>query len=387
MTIQVLHTADNHLDPRVKWFGSKQYTRKNDFLQNFEAVIEFAVENRPDLVLISGDLFDKSMPRNPPHTQLIKYFKTLHDKGIRTFLISGHHDTARSRTVGSSPLSISGATAFITFFSDFEHSLFTNFKINNCTLSISGISFNPFLSHDVTVDPLAQVRLATSGDINIAMAHYDVEGFKSTYPGSPMIRLTSVPENIDYLAMGHVHEHDWRLRGNTVICYPGSTEKVSFQEEKQEKGFVWMELGTEGPEKPEFVKLETRPMETLDILAPGGGDLTDYLIQAIEDTADPQKILRVRVRGEIPLKVLETYHRSQVQTHANQRCFATKIEDSEITISELGLSGSVKLNPPLQEFRDYLVELIKKELEPEEKEVLKRVRELGIRLLQEAGGW
>jgi len=387
MTVQVLHTADNHLDPVVKWYGSKQYVRKQDFLQNFEKVVEFAVENRPDLVLISGDLFDKRTPRNPPHTKLVRYFKTLHDKGIRTFLISGHHDTARSRTVGSSPLSISGATEFVTFFSDFERPESKTLKIDNCTLCISGISCNPFLSHDVTVDPLSSVRLATGGDINIAMAHHDVEGFRSTYPGSPMIRLTSVPENIDYLAMGHVHKHDWMLRGNTMICYPGSTEKVSFQEEDQEKGFFWMELGTEGPEKPEFVKVETRPMETLDVLAPGRGDLTEYLIREIEKTADPPKILRVRVRGEIPLKVLETYHRSRVQMHADQICFATKIEDSEVTISELGISGSVKLNPPLQEFRVYLDELITKEPDPEEKEVLKRVRERGIRLLEEAGGW
>ncbi len=387
MTIQILHTADNHLDPVAKWFGSKQYERKKDFLSNFEKIVEYAVENRPDVILISGDLFDKRIPRNPPHSKLVRFFKTLHDKGIQIFLISGHHDTARSRYIGSSPISISEATEFVTFFSGFDRAESKTIKIDNCSICISGFSSNPFLSHDITVDPLASIHLATEGDINIALAHHDIEGFHSTYPGSPMIRLTSVPESINYLAMGHVHRHEWRLRGNTMICYPGSTEKVSFHEEDHEKGFVWMELGTEGPDKPEFVKLETRPMETLDILAPGRGDLTEYLTQEIEKKANLQKILRVQVRGEIPLKVLETYHRSNVQTHADQLCFATKIEDSDLTISEIGSSESVKLNPPLQEFREYLEVLITTETDPEEKEFLIQVREHGIKLLEEAGGW
>ncbi|RLG67160.1 MAG: DNA repair exonuclease, partial [Methanobacteriota archaeon] len=79
MTIQILLTADNHLDPPARAFGPRTYERKKDFLRCFEAAVNYALENKPDLFLICGDLFNNIKPRNPTNAALMPHFKKLYD--------------------------------------------------------------------------------------------------------------------------------------------------------------------------------------------------------------------------------------------------------------------------------------------------------------------
>jgi len=140
--LQVVLTADNHLDPPAVMFG-----RKGDFLRCFGEVVDFALENKPDIFLVSGDFFDhiqprnptrtrimgyfKSLydsgikvflisghiqPRNPTRTRIMGYFKSLYDSGIKVFLISGHHDTPKSVEQGMSPLAVYGRSGYAKYF-------------------------------------------------------------------------------------------------------------------------------------------------------------------------------------------------------------------------------------------------------------------------------
>ncbi|MEM0377405.1 MAG: metallophosphoesterase, partial [Thermofilum sp.] len=79
--VKVLHTADNHLDPKLTELGAKSMERRRDFLSAFQHAVNFALERRPHLFLVSGDLFDSVNPRNPPRTQVIRAFRRLHSEG------------------------------------------------------------------------------------------------------------------------------------------------------------------------------------------------------------------------------------------------------------------------------------------------------------------
>src|SRR5436305_5377223 len=65
MTVHVLLTADNHLDPSAVQYGPKRFERKRDFQHCFDVLVNFALDNRPDLFLIGGDFYDGILPGNP----------------------------------------------------------------------------------------------------------------------------------------------------------------------------------------------------------------------------------------------------------------------------------------------------------------------------------
>ena len=106
MTIHVLLTADNHLDPSAVQYGPKRFERKRDFQRCFEILANFALENKPDILLIGGDFYDGILPGNPTRAFVAEQFKRLHEKNIKTVLVSGHHDTPRSAEQGASPLAV-----------------------------------------------------------------------------------------------------------------------------------------------------------------------------------------------------------------------------------------------------------------------------------------
>jgi len=64
-------------------------------------------------------------------------------------------------------------------------------------------------------------------------------------------------KDFDYIALGHYHKYLQLLKN---CCYAGSTERLSFNEANQDKGFVMVELG----KNFEFIPIETRDMLILE---------------------------------------------------------------------------------------------------------------------------
>src|SRR2546425_942944 len=118
MTVHVLLTADNHLDPSAVQYGPRRFERKRDFQHSFNVLVNFALENRPDLFLIGGDFYDGILPGNPTRAYVAEQFKRLHEKEIKIVLVSGHHDTPRSIEQGVSPLSVHAKTGHVYFLQD-----------------------------------------------------------------------------------------------------------------------------------------------------------------------------------------------------------------------------------------------------------------------------
>jgi exonuclease SbcD len=386
MVLTILHTSDNHLDVPAVMFGSRRYERKKDFLQTFDAMTDYALEKRPDLLLHSGDLFDGLNPRNPVRAQVMVAFRKIHENGTRIFIISGNHDVPRGIGQGVSPILEYARAGFVTFFQDWETIASESLDVRGLNVEVSGISFNPTM--DARTDPLGQVSIPGKGDVNILLVHQNIEGLRGTFPTTPTIRLASVAKNLTYLAIGHIHEHQKQQIGNTMICAAGSTEHVSFAEEKQTKGFVWVELDTDGVHQLKFIPVKTRPMQTLDFTIPADADINDLLIKEINRLRNPQLILRFRLKGVMTIKSAERYRRSEVLRHGFAKCFSTEIvDDLEYVNPEPQPPSEASLKPPLTEYRELLSARIQQEKDATKRALLQTALERGLALLEEEGGW
>lgn len=91
--MKILHFSDTHL-----WIGIEWTKRDDDFYNNFNKVIESALENKVDFVVHSWDLFHFSKPSNKAISVAINWFLRLSESGIKTIIISGNHSEPRLTT-------------------------------------------------------------------------------------------------------------------------------------------------------------------------------------------------------------------------------------------------------------------------------------------------
>ncbi|MEM2677855.1 MAG: DNA repair exonuclease [Thermofilaceae archaeon] len=388
--IRVLHTADNHVDPKLTFLGPKSLERRRDFMDAFRRVVEYAVERKPHLFLVSGDLFDSVNPRNPPRTQVIRAFRRLHSEGVRVFLIAGNHDMPRSVEEGMSPLHEVEASGYAKFFSLVSKPEVEHVTIDGVDVAVVGLSFNPEVPPDENPLRFLGAKLPVEGDINIAMLHYNLAGVKAPAAWrAPMIAREDVPDGYIYVALGHVHSRTVIDLGSVIFAYPGSTERRSFNEEEDPvKGFLWAELPLGGKPKVEFIEVPTRPMRTVRVeLSPAVEDPIGHVLQRVP-AADPQLLLRLSVRGKLPLAKLGRYSRATLLKHLERFFFYVVIDDSELRceVQPAG-SPSIEAKSPIEAFRDELEERLKSSQSLEEREALMLALKIGVQKLEEAGGW
>lgn len=382
MTVHVLLTADNHLDPSAVQYGPRRFERKRDFQYCFDVLVNFALENRPDLFLIGGDFYDGILPGNPTRAYVAEQFKRLHDREIKTVMISGHHDTPRSVEQGVSPLSVHARSGHIYFLHE-QLPTVKPFHFGEEVVKVTGMSLNPSLGPDQ--DPLAGHSLDHSGDVNMFLTHYPIEGFEGYFGQETHIGKSSIPRDFQLFASGHLHRHQKNTINGTPVLYPGSTERTSFNEEGEEKGFYWLELDKTGILNQEFHPTPARDMETVDVRVTGeAGSLTRQIQNLLEKKVSRDKILRVRIRGRVSIEQLSTYKRSSLLALCEGQFFHVEFDEDDLNALTVEPLESLPRNTPLEELDRTFQGLLSKAKE-EERPLVQEAWKATVSKLQEEG--
>lgn len=88
--MKIIHFSDTHL-----WLWLENTNREEDFYKNFEKVINDILNEKPDYVIHSGDLFHTSKPTNKAISVVISNFLKLQEAWIKVIIIAWNHDTPR----------------------------------------------------------------------------------------------------------------------------------------------------------------------------------------------------------------------------------------------------------------------------------------------------
>jgi DNA repair exonuclease SbcCD nuclease subunit len=175
----------------------------------------------------------------------------------------------------------------------------------------------------------------------------------------------------------------------SVFCYPGSTERYSFTEENQEKGFVVLELDDDFTEKNIIFKpLKTRKMRTFSVdFTPKIPDINQQILSTVNIT-DKELLVRVNLKGEALFDVYRNYKRNDLAVSLDERFFGVQI-NNELVINDPDTSydfGALKINSPVDEFKRYMNERIaqcEKEGNIELTEILRDTIAMGEKALRE----
>jgi len=270
--MKILHTADWHLGKRLD-----RFSRLEEQVLVMNEIVQIADEQNVDLVLIAGDLFDNFNPGVEAAELFYKTLKRLSLNGKRPVIaISGNHDSP-SLINAPDPLArecgiilIGHPKAEILPFGT-EHFSITNSKEGFIELKIDGINFPVRILHTPFANEirlkeyfgenkeeeinkvLAQEwknladQFCDDTGVNLLTAHLymnkrgaeileEPEGEKPIKIGNAdLIFSDSIPEQIQYTALGHLHGFQNIGTKEKPVVYSSSPLCYSFSEAGQKK--------------------------------------------------------------------------------------------------------------------------------------------------------
>src|SRR5256714_10765646 len=148
--VRVVLTADNHLSAySPKLSPAKLAERRRRLGMAFKQTVDTAIEHRAHLFIQAGDLFDSVDPRNREREFVAEQLMRLQSAGIRTFGVSGNHDTPRQRTEqgGFAPESIYHQLGGMHYFSSSDRLEPAQCDVAGLRLAIAGLSYHTNIPH------------------------------------------------------------------------------------------------------------------------------------------------------------------------------------------------------------------------------------------------
>ena len=292
--MKILHLSDIHIGSgfchgRVNPLTGLN-TRLEDFVKTLSLCIDRALNDHVDLVLFGGDAFPNATPAPYVQEAFAHQFRRLVDADIPTVLLVGNHDQ-HSQGLGGASLNIYRTLAvpgFVVGDTLTTHRISTrNGDIQIITLpwltrstlmtrqETQGSSLaevNQLLTERLQVVIEGEIRRLDPSIPTVLLAHLMADnatlgaerllavGKGFTLPLSLLTRSC-----FDYVALGHVHKHQNLNKSNDPpVIYPGSIERVDFGEEKEDKGYVMIEL-EKGKVNWEFCPLPVRIFRTIEV--------------------------------------------------------------------------------------------------------------------------
>lgn len=251
--MKFLHLADLHLGKRVNGFSMLE--DQAHILRQILAILD---DERPDGVLIAGDVYDKSVPSVEAVELLDGFLTELRTRGVPVLLISGNHDSPErlafgGRVMDSCGIHISpvydGALAPVTLqdaFGPVHVWLLPFVKPAHVRRWFPDADIESYT--DAVAEAVAHMDIDTAAR-NVLVTHQFVTG--GTRSGSEELSVggtdnvdSGVFAPFDYVALGHLHgaQHI----GRETIRYAGSPLKYSFSEARQHKSVTVVTLGEKG---------------------------------------------------------------------------------------------------------------------------------------------
>ncbi|HEY55348.1 MAG TPA: exonuclease SbcCD subunit D [Dehalococcoidia bacterium] len=334
--MKILHFADLHLG--VERYGRLDPTtglssRLLDFLKALDQVVDYALENKVDLVLFCGDAYKSREPTQTQQREFARRINRLSTNGVPIFLLIGNHDlpnaigkattteifdtlTVKNVYVSNRPqihriATKSGEVQIVSLPWLRRSALLTREESKNLTFD----QINQRLQQALTSVIAKQAGELDPGLPAVLAAHVWVTGAKvgsesaMTIGQEHTLLLSNVAHPaFDYIALGHIHRHQV-LNQSPPVVYAGSLERLDFSEGEDEKGFYLVEIEPDGENGKRKVSFDFHPVVgrrfvtiDVDIEAPDI-EPTATVLKAIAEQQDKVKDSIVRLQISLPAEI------------------------------------------------------------------------------------
>lgn len=301
--MRFIHTADWHLGRQLH---GKRLIEDQAYL--LDRLVELVKDARPDAVVVSGDVYDRSLPSTDAVQLLDDVLSRLvSDLRVPVLAIAGNHDSPTRLQFASRMLQERGLHLFgfpaasvepVIIADDHGPVCFYAVPFAEPAMVREALQLDEIHDHQSALDAIVQAIRSTDarGARSVLIAHAFVRGAsqsESERPlsvgGADLVDSASF-SGFHYVALGHLHRP--QKAGSDHMRYAGSLLKYSFSEVNDVKGVDLVEMDRDGTCTVERVRLpalrDLRRVEGTmsDLLnGPGPGeDPEDYLLVSLIDT-------------------------------------------------------------------------------------------------------
>ena len=269
--MKIIHTADWHLGDN--FHGFDRTTEHRHFLKWLQDLIE---EERPDALLVSGDVFDCANPSAQAEEQLYTFLNTVTHlyKGLQVIITAGNHDSGRRLQAPASLLHGLGVTrrGYIRHNEKWQpvlDDLIVPIRaIDNpdecaAVLAVPYIRPTDLDSGKPRTDSIKEFFADLAGRAHktcgkhtpvILMAHLYAAGAevalndhseRLVVGGEDCTDVDALDRNVSYVALGHIHKAQ-QVGGDHMVFYAGSPIPMSFAEKHYRRGVNKVTVGPTG---------------------------------------------------------------------------------------------------------------------------------------------
>jgi exonuclease SbcD len=255
--MRLLFLSDTHLGFDLPARPRTERPRRGpDFFESFERALAPARAGEVDAVLHGGDLLYRSRVPAWLTEAALAPLRRLAADGLPVLLLPGNHE--RSRV--PHPLLALQRNLHV-----FDRARTVTLQAGGLRAAFAGFPYAGEVRSRFQA-LLAAARAGEAGaDVRLLCLHQCVEGATcgpgdfTFRDGGDVVRRADLPRDVAAVLSGHVHRHQvLRAPGLPPVIYAGSTERTSFAEAGETKGFVLLELSRGGVERIEFRPLPDR---------------------------------------------------------------------------------------------------------------------------------
>lgn len=309
--MKLIHLSDLHIGKRV---------HEHSMLEEQRAVLwrilELVAAERPDGVLIAGDVYDKPVPSAEAVQVFDDFLVRLAAQAPAVLIISGNHDSAERLAFGARLMAQSGVYVAPAYDGRvFGRTLRDEWGDVDIFMLpfVKPAQVRPYFPDETIESYTDALRCVTEaiprreGVRRVLMTHQFVTGAarcdseEISVGGSDNVDA-AVFDGFDYVALGHLHGA--QSVGRETVRYCGTPLKYSFSETTQQKSLTVVELGAPGD-----VHVRTCPLKPLHDMREIRGtymeltardyysvlDTEDYFHVTLTDEQDiPEAIARLR---------------------------------------------------------------------------------------------
>ena len=310
--MKFLHLSDLHLGKRVN-----EVSMLDDQDYILHRILEIADAERPDAVVVAGDVYDKTVPSGEAVTLFDWFLVALAKRRIPVLLISGNHDSPERLAFGSRLLDASGIHISPVYDGQIrpvtlqdEHGP-VHFWLLPFIKPAHVKRFSPDETIESYTNAIRTAIVQMGADFsarNVLVTHQFVTGAHTceseelSVGGADNVDASAF-DGFDYVALGHIHGP--QNIGSNRIRYCGTPLKYSFSEASHKKSVTVVSLGAKGSLSlqlcPLYPKHDLRELrgsfvEVTDREFCAGTATDDYLHIILTDEEDvPEAVGKLRL--------------------------------------------------------------------------------------------
>ncbi|NLJ12365.1 MAG: exonuclease subunit SbcD [Gammaproteobacteria bacterium] len=279
--MRILHTSDWHLGQH---FMGK--TRQAEHRAWCDWLVQTVQDQQADALIIAGDIFDTGTPPSYAREQYNDFIVQMHGTGCQLVIVAGNHDSVAMLNESKGLLGKLNTQVIATVGAEPDEQVLLLTQRNGDVGAI--VCAIPFLRpRDIQRSQAGQSADDKQSDLQQAIAeHYAqlyaraeakraelgvkvpiigtghlttvgvslTESVREIYVGSLTAFPTDAFPAFDYLALGHIHRPQ-KVAGLEHIRYSGSPIALSFDESKQQKELLQIDLDSTGLQSVQVIEI------------------------------------------------------------------------------------------------------------------------------------